>query len=92
MIRKATQWLLPGRVCPCCGIVTFAEAPPGAHAGSVSYGPVLNATGTPSQPWPAGAAFAATSIRPPPTASAHSTPSAAHWHESPGYRHFPTLA
>ncbi len=43
MIRKATKWLLPGRMCPCCGTVTFAEAPPGAHAGSVSYGPVLNA-------------------------------------------------
>jgi len=43
VIRKVTEWLLPGRVCPCCGTVTFAEAPPGAHAGSVSYGPVLNA-------------------------------------------------
>jgi hypothetical protein len=43
VIQKVTEWLLPGRVCPCCGTVTFAEAPPGAHAGSVSYGPVLNA-------------------------------------------------
>jgi transposase len=43
VIRKVTEWMLPGRVCPCCGTVTFAEAPPGAHAGSVSYGPVLNA-------------------------------------------------
>ena len=32
-----------GPWCPCCGTVTFAEPPPGAHAGSVSYGPVLNA-------------------------------------------------
>ena len=27
----------------CCGAVTFAEPPPGARAGSVSYGAVLNA-------------------------------------------------
>ena len=40
VIRKVTEWLLPG---PCCGAVTFAGPPPGAHAGSVSYGPVLNA-------------------------------------------------
>ena len=43
VIRKVTEWLLPGRECPCCGTVTFAEPPPGAHAGSVSYGAVLNA-------------------------------------------------
>jgi transposase len=43
VIRKATEWALPGRGCPCCGTVTFAEPPPGAHAGSVSYGAVLNA-------------------------------------------------
>src|SRR5207247_9153246 len=43
VIRKATEWALPGRVCRCCGTVTFAEPPPGAHAGSVSYGAVLNA-------------------------------------------------
>ena len=43
VIRKVTEWLLPGLLCPCCGTVTFAEAPPGAHAGSVSYGAVLNA-------------------------------------------------
>ena len=42
VIRTVTEWLLPGLVCPCCGIVTFADPPPGAHAGSVSYGPVLN--------------------------------------------------
>ena len=38
-----TEWALPGLSCPCCGTVTFAEPPPGAHAGAVSYGPVLNA-------------------------------------------------
>ena len=43
IIRKATEWALPGLVCPCCGTVTFAEPPPGAHAGSVSYGAALNA-------------------------------------------------
>jgi hypothetical protein len=42
-IRKVTEWALPGLVCPCCGTVTFAGPPPGAHAGAVSYGPVLNA-------------------------------------------------
>jgi len=41
--RKVTEWLLPGLCCPCCGEVTFAAPPPGLHAGSVSYGPVLNA-------------------------------------------------
>jgi transposase len=43
VIRKVTEWALPGLECPCCGTVTFAEPPPGAHAGSVSYGAVLNA-------------------------------------------------
>jgi transposase len=43
VIRKVTEWLLPGLMCPCCGTVTFAEPPPGLHAGAVSYGPVLNA-------------------------------------------------
>jgi len=43
IIRKVTEWLLPGLACRCCGTVTFAEPPPGAHQGSVSYGPVLNA-------------------------------------------------
>ena len=43
VIRTATEWLLPGLECPCCGTVTFAEPPPGAHAGAVSYGAVLNA-------------------------------------------------
>jgi transposase len=43
VIRTVTEWALPGRACPCCGAVTFAGPPPGAHAGSVSYGAVLNA-------------------------------------------------
>ena len=43
VIRTVTEWALPGRACPCCGTVTFAAPPPGAHAGSVSYGAVLNA-------------------------------------------------
>ena len=43
VIRKVTEWALPGRVCPRCATVTFADPPPGAHAGSVRYGPVLNA-------------------------------------------------
>jgi transposase len=42
-IRKATEWALPGLACPCCGTVTFAEPPAGAHAGAVSYGSALNA-------------------------------------------------
>jgi transposase len=43
VIRTVTEWALPGRKCRGCGTVTFAGAPPGAYAGSVSYGPVLNA-------------------------------------------------
>jgi transposase len=43
IVRKVTEWLLPGLSCPCCGTVTFAEPPAGAHPGAVSYGPVLNA-------------------------------------------------
>jgi transposase len=42
-VRKVTEWALPGLLCACCGTVTFAEPPPGAHQGSVSYGPALNA-------------------------------------------------
>ena len=42
IIRKVTEYLLPGRCCPCCGTVTTAEPPAGAQAGSVCYGPVLN--------------------------------------------------
>ena len=37
------EYLLPGLRCPCCGTVTTAAPPHGAHAGSVSYGPLLNA-------------------------------------------------
>jgi transposase len=43
IVRTVTEWTLPGFSCRCCGTVTFAEPPAGAHAGSVSYGPVLNA-------------------------------------------------
>lgn len=43
IVRKVTEWLLPGLSCPCCGTVTFAAPPAGAHQGAVSYGPVLNA-------------------------------------------------
>ena len=43
IIKMVTEWALPGLLCPCCGTVTFAEPPAGAHAGSVSYGPALNA-------------------------------------------------
>ena len=43
VIRTVTEWALPGLECPCCAAVTFAEPPPGAHQGSVSYGAVLNA-------------------------------------------------
>ena len=42
ILREVTEFLLPGLACG-CGTVTFAEPPPGAHAGAVSYGPVLNA-------------------------------------------------
>ncbi len=43
VMRKVTELALPGRACGCCGEVTFVAPPPGAHAGSVSYGAVLNA-------------------------------------------------
>jgi hypothetical protein len=43
IVREVTEFLLPGFSCPCCGAVTFAEPPPGLHAGAVCYGPVLNA-------------------------------------------------
>jgi hypothetical protein len=42
-LRTVTEWTLPGLSCPCCGTVTFSDPPAGAHQGSVSYGPVLNA-------------------------------------------------
>lgn len=40
--RFVTEWLLPALRCPCCGQVTTAQAPPGAHPGSISYGPGIN--------------------------------------------------
>jgi hypothetical protein len=43
IIRTVTEILLPGLACSGCGAVTHAAPPPGFHAGSVSYGPVLNA-------------------------------------------------
>ena len=43
ILRKVTEVLLPGLSCGDCGTVTHAAPPPGFHAGSVSYGPVLNA-------------------------------------------------
>ena len=42
IVRTVTEWALPGLMCPCCGTVTFAEPPAGAHQGAVSYGPLLN--------------------------------------------------
>jgi hypothetical protein len=42
IVRMVTEWALPGLLCPGCGTVTFAEPPAGAHAGAVSYGPLLN--------------------------------------------------
>jgi transposase len=43
ILRKVTEVLLPGLACGDCGTVTHAPPPPGFHAGSVAYGPVLNA-------------------------------------------------
>jgi hypothetical protein len=43
IVRKVTEWLLPGLACGGCGTVTHAPPPPGFHAGAVSYGPVLSA-------------------------------------------------
>jgi hypothetical protein len=43
ILRKGTEYLLPGLACGGCGTVTFAAPPPGLHAGAVCYGPVLNA-------------------------------------------------
>ena len=42
ILRKVTEWALPGLSCGGCGTVTFADPPPGLHAGAVCYGPVLN--------------------------------------------------
>jgi transposase len=41
--RFVTEWLLPALACPCCGQVTVADAPPGLHPGTISYGPGVNA-------------------------------------------------
>ena len=40
--RLVTEWLLPALACPCCGQVTTAPAPAGAHPGTISYGPGIN--------------------------------------------------
>jgi transposase len=40
--RLVTEWLLPALACPCCGQVTVADAPPGLHPGTISYGPGVN--------------------------------------------------
>jgi transposase len=39
ILRKVTEFTLPGLSCGRCETVTFAAPPPGLHAGSVSYGP-----------------------------------------------------
>jgi transposase len=41
--RWVTEWLLPSLPCPCCGKITTADAPPGAHQGTISYGAAVNA-------------------------------------------------
>ena len=41
--RWVTEWLLPSLLCRCCGKLTTADAPPGAHPGTISYGPGINA-------------------------------------------------
>jgi hypothetical protein len=43
ILRKVTEIILPGLACAGCGTVTHAAPPPGFHAGSVGYGPVLSA-------------------------------------------------
>jgi Transposase IS66 family/Family of unknown function (DUF6444) len=40
--RWVTEWLLPSLLCPCCGKLTTADAPPGAHPGTISYGAGIN--------------------------------------------------
>jgi hypothetical protein len=42
IIRQVTEWLLPSLLCPCCGKITTADAPPGAHPGTISYGAGIN--------------------------------------------------
>jgi transposase len=41
--RWVTEYLLPSLLCPCCGKLTTADAPPDAHRGSISYGAGINA-------------------------------------------------
>lgn len=41
--RFVTEYLLPALICPCCGKITMADPPAGAHRGSVAYGPGVNA-------------------------------------------------
>jgi transposase len=41
--RRVTEWLLPSLLCPCCGKLTTADAPAGAHQGTISYGTGINA-------------------------------------------------
>jgi hypothetical protein len=41
--RWVTEWLLPSLLCPCCGKITTAGTPPGAHQGTISYGAGINA-------------------------------------------------
>jgi transposase len=40
--RFVTEYLLPLRICPCCGKVNAAQPPPWAHPGSISCGPGIN--------------------------------------------------
>src|ERR1022692_1483562 len=40
--RRVIEWLLPSLLCPCCRKLAIAAAPPGAHQGTISYGPGLN--------------------------------------------------
>jgi transposase len=41
--RRVTGWLLPSLLCPCCGKLTTADAPAGAHQGTISYGTGITA-------------------------------------------------
>ena len=40
--RLVTEWLLPALICPCCGQVSTADAPPGVRPCSICYGPGIN--------------------------------------------------
>ena len=42
--RRVTEWVLPSLPCRCCGKLTTADAPPGAHPGTISSGAGINAT------------------------------------------------